>query len=87
MRDLRNHTRTVIERAQVEAVTMTDGGFPIAVLQAITPNDGAWDVNAWLDQATGPDWEPYDSGLQGDLAAARRAAAVEPDTVEHLGLE
>lgn len=86
MRDLRNHTREVIERAQVEAVTITDGGVPIAVLQAITPNDGAWDVNAWLDQVTGPDWEPYDSGLQGDVAAARLAAEVEPDAVERLGL-
>ena len=86
MRDLRNHTREVIERAQVEAVTITDGGVPIAVLRAVTPNDGAWDVNAWLDQVTGPDWEPYDSGLLAQVTAARLAEAVESDAVERLGL-
>ncbi len=34
MGDFRNHTRQVIERAQIEPVTITDGGTPIAVLIA-----------------------------------------------------
>jgi prevent-host-death family protein len=86
MRDLRNHTREVIERAQVEAVTITDGGVPVAVLHALTSSDSTWDVDAWLDQITGPNWEPYDSGLADDVAARRAADEAEPDAAERLGL-
>lgn len=86
MRDLRNHTREVIERAQSEAVTITDGGVPIAILTAIAPNDGRWDADAWLETITGSDWEPYDSGLADDVAAVRAADESEPDAVERLGL-
>lgn len=86
MRDLRNHTRAVIERAQSEAVTITDGGVPIAVLTAIAPSDGTWDADAWLETVTGSDWEPYDSGLAAHVSAARETDESEPDAVERLGL-
>jgi prevent-host-death family protein len=86
MRELRNHTREVIERAQTEAVTITDDGVPIAVLTALSTTDGGWNADAWLDQIIGPDWEPYDSGLAADAAAARQAEYDEPDGVERLRL-
>ncbi len=86
MRDLRNHTRAVIERARAEAVTITDGGVPIAVLTAITPSNGIWDADAWLETVTGSDWEPYDSGLAAQVNAARETDESEPDAVERLGL-
>jgi hypothetical protein len=41
---------------------------------------------AWLDQITGPDWVPYDSGLAADTAAGRHASESEPDASERLGL-
>lgn len=85
MRELRNHTREVIERAQSEAVTITDGGVPIAVLTALTTIAGRWNAEAWLVQVTGSEWEPYDSGLASELAA-RNAADEVPDAVERLGL-
>lgn len=86
MRDLRNHTREVIERAQSEAVTITDAGLPIAVLTAIVPADGAWNADAWLETITGPDWTPYDSGLAAEVDKDRMADDTEPDAVERLGL-
>jgi antitoxin (DNA-binding transcriptional repressor) of toxin-antitoxin stability system len=86
MRELRNHTREVIERAQTEAVTITDDGVPVAVLTALSTASGGWNVDAWLDHIVGPDWEPYDSGLAADVESARRAANAEPDAVERLGL-
>jgi prevent-host-death family protein len=86
MRDLRNHTRQVIERAQVEAVTITDGGVPIAVLTALAPTEGAWDPDAWLDSVTGPDWQPYDSGMATEIETVRLADQSEPDAVDRLGL-
>jgi antitoxin (DNA-binding transcriptional repressor) of toxin-antitoxin stability system len=86
MRELRNHTRQVIERAQTEAVTITDNGKPIAVLTALSTASGGWNADAWLDQLTGPDWEPYDSGLAADTSAARHASDSEPDAPERLGL-
>jgi prevent-host-death family protein len=86
MRELRNHTREVIERAQTEAVTITDDGVPIAVLTALSTTSGGWNADAWLDQVTGLDWEPYDSGLAADAEAARRAENEEPDATERLGL-
>ena len=85
MRELRNHTREVIERAQSEAVTITDAGVPIAVLTALTTNAGRWNANAWLVQITGSDWEPYDSGLARELAD-RTTSDDEPDAPERLGL-
>ena len=86
MRELRNHTRQVIERAQTEAVTITDDGVPIAVLTALSTTSGRWNADAWLDHITGPDWEPYESGLATDAETARRAVNDEPDAVERLGL-
>lgn len=86
MRELRNHTRQVIQRAQTEAVTITDDGVPVAVLTALTKVDGTWNVDAWLDQITGPDWVPYDSGLAADVEVARIAENDEPDAAERLGL-
>jgi prevent-host-death family protein len=86
MRELRNHTREVIERAQSEAVTITDGGVPIAVLTALSTSAGRWNADAWLDQITGADWKPYDSGLAAEAEVARRAAADEPDAADRLGL-
>jgi prevent-host-death family protein len=86
MRDLRNHTREVIERAQNEAVTITDGGVPIALLTALRPTSRAWDVDSWLDQISGSDWEPYDSGLAAEVAAARQSERDEPDAIDRLGL-
>jgi prevent-host-death family protein len=86
MRDLRNHTRAVIERAQSEAVTITDAGVPIAVLTAIAPDDRTWNADAWLETITGSDWVPYDSGLAADLDKDRVADDAEPDAVERLGL-
>jgi antitoxin (DNA-binding transcriptional repressor) of toxin-antitoxin stability system len=86
MRELRNHTREVIERAQTEAVTITDNGVPIAVLTALSTASGGWNADAWLDQITGPDWVAYDSGLAADIAAARQASDNEPDAPERLGL-
>ena len=68
MRELRNHTREVIQRAQSEAITITDGGVPIAILTALTTRTGQWNVDAWLAQIVGHDWEPYDSGLAAELA-------------------
>jgi antitoxin (DNA-binding transcriptional repressor) of toxin-antitoxin stability system len=85
MRDLRNHTREVIERAQTEAVTITDGGVPIAMLTALPTDGDAWEVDSWLDRVTGPDWKPYDSGLVADIADARQSDD-EPDAVDRLGL-
>lgn len=86
MRELRNHTREVIERAQTEAVTITDDGVPIAILTALSTPSGRWNVDGWLDQITGPDWEPYDSGLAAEADTARREANDEPDAIERLGL-
>ena len=86
MRELRNHTREVIERAQTEAVTITDNGVPIAVLTALSTTSGGWNADAWLDQISGPNWEPYDSGLAADVEAARRDSNDEPDAAERLGL-
>ncbi len=86
MRDLRNHTREVIERAQTEAVTITDGGVPIAVLTALAPESGRWDIDAWLERVTGPDWEPYDSGLAAEIEASRHDDDDELDAVDRLGL-
>ena len=86
MRELRNRTREVIERAQTEAVTITDNGVPIAVLTALSTASGGWNADAWLDQIVGPNWEPYDSGLAADVESARRDADDEPDAVERLGL-
>jgi prevent-host-death family protein len=85
MRQLRNHTREVIERAQTEAVTITDNGRPIAVLTALEPDETGWNVDAWLDEVIGPDWGPYDSGLADDLGADRTAVD-EPDAADRLGL-
>ena len=85
MRELRNHTREVIERAQSEAVTTTDGGVPIAVVTALATTSGRWDADAWLVQITGSDWAPYDSGLAWDLGE-RNAGDDEPDATERLGL-
>lgn len=85
MRELRNHTREVIERAQSEAVTITDGGVPIAVLTALATTAGRWDADAWLGQITGSDWAPYDSGLARDIAE-RNAGDDEQDATERLGL-
>jgi prevent-host-death family protein len=85
MRELRNHTREVIERAQTEAVTITDGGVPIAVLTALSTSKGGWNPDAWLDQITGADWEPYDSGLAAEVDAAR-VDDDEPDATDRLGL-
>lgn len=85
MRDLRNHTRQVVERAQSEPVTITDSGTPIAVLTALVPNHSGWDADAWLNRITGPDWESYDSGLAADIEADRRADD-EPDAADLLGL-
>ncbi len=85
MRELRNHTRQVIERAQSEAVTITDGGVPIAVLTALSGGSGEWIADAWIEQITGPDWEPYDSGLAAELAE-RNAPDTEPDATDRLGL-
>ena len=76
----------VIERAQTEAVTITDDGVPIAVLTALSTTSGGWNADAWLDKITGPDWAPYDSGLAADAEAARRASNDEPDATERLGL-
>ena len=45
----------------------------IAVLTAPAPDKGGWDVDAWLDQVTGPNCERYDSGLADDVAADRGA--------------
>lgn len=87
MRELRNHTRQVIERAQTEAVTITDAGVPVAVLTSLRKADGGWSVDAWLDQLIGPDWVPYDSGLAGEVEVARRTDEDEPDAVERLGLK
>ncbi len=85
MRDLRNHTRQVIERAQIEPVTITDGGTPIAVLTALAPPKGGWDVDVWLDQIAGPNWKSYDSGLAADVEAGR-GTEDEPDAADCLGL-
>ena len=85
MRELRNHTREVIERAQTEAVTITDGGVPIAVLTALSTATGGWNADVWLDQILGPAWQPYDSGLAAEVAAARRAEDAEPDAIDRLG--
>ncbi len=85
MRELRNHTREVIERAQSEAVTITDGGVPIAVLTALATSEGRWNADAWLAQIIGPEWEPYDSGLATEIAE-RDASDDEPDATERLGL-
>jgi prevent-host-death family protein len=85
MRELRNHTREVIERAQTEAVTITDDGVPIAVLTALSTAVGGWNADAWLDQITGPDWEPYDSGLAAEVDAARSVDDDEPDAADRLG--
>lgn len=86
MRELRNHTRQVIERAQTEAVTITDDGVPVAMLTALTTATGGWNADAWLEQITGPDWQPYDSGLAAEVEASRRAENDEPDAVDRLGL-
>ncbi len=86
MRDLRNHTRAVIERAQSEAVTITDAGVPIAVLTAITAEDQTWNVDAWLETITGLDWAQYDSGLAAEINRDRDTEDAEPDAVERLGL-
>jgi prevent-host-death family protein len=86
MRDLRNHTRAVIERAQSEAVTITDAGVPIAVLTAITSEDRIWNVDAWLETITGSDWTLYDSGLAAEIIKDRGIEDAEPDAVERLGL-
>lgn len=86
MRELRNRTREVIERAQTEAVTITDGGVPIAVLTALSTSAGGWNADAWLNQITGADWEPYDSGLAAEVDAARLADDAEPDAADRLGL-
>ncbi len=85
MRELRNHTREVIQRAQSEAVTITDDGVPIAMLTALTTTAGQWNADAWLTQITGPDWAPYDSGLAAQLAKLA-VEDHEPDAVERLGL-
>lgn len=85
MRELRNHTREVIERAQTEAVTITDGGVPIAILTALSTVGGGWNADAWLDQIVGPVWEPYESGLAAEVEAARRADDDEPDAAARLG--
>ncbi len=85
MRELRNHTREVIERAQSDAVTITDGGVPIAVLTALATTEGRWNAEAWLVQITGQDWAPYDSGLAAELAE-RGTSDDESDAVERLGL-
>lgn len=86
MRDLRNHTREVIERARVETVTITDGGVPIALLTALQPSIAVWDVDSWLDHISGANWQPYDSGLAAEVAIARASEGDEPDAVERLGL-
>ena len=85
MRELRNHTREVIQRAQTEAVTITDDGVPIAVLTALSSATGGWNADVWLDQILGPDWEPYDSGLGAEVDAARRAEDAEPDAIDRFG--
>ena len=85
MRDLRNHTREIIERAQSEPVTITDHGVPIAVISALTPATG-WDVDAWIEQVTDVDFKPYDSGLADEIADARRQEQDEPDATLRLGL-
>ena len=85
MRERRNPTREVIERAQSEAVTITDGGVPIAVLTALATSEGRWNADAWLAQITGSDWEPYDSGLARELDE-RNTSDDEPDATERLGL-
>lgn len=85
MRELRNHTREVIERAQSEAVTITDGGVPIAVLTALGTTAGRWNPDAWLVQITGQDWVPYDSGLAAEVAQ-RASSDDEPDAIARLGL-
>jgi antitoxin (DNA-binding transcriptional repressor) of toxin-antitoxin stability system len=87
MRDLRNHTRAVFERAQTEPVTITDDdGVPIALLTALPSNRTRWDANAWLDRVTGSDWAPYESGLATEVETAHRSDDNEPDAVDRLGL-
>lgn len=85
MRDLRNHTREVIERAQAETVTITDNGVPVAIITALSLAPG-WDADAWIERVIGADWAPYDSGLADEVAAARRADDGEPDASERLRL-
>ena len=36
---------------------------------SLDPKDGVWDIDAWLDRVTGPDWQPYDSGLLAESLA------------------
>ena len=68
MRDLRNHTKTVLDAVdRGEEVVLTRRGTPVAVITPINPHAS---VGSWLDALHAE--EPVDTGWLAELDAQRR---------------